>query len=76
LPHARRAKQMPKETRETVDAAGWCHTGDIGIWLTSGQLRIVDRKKNMFKLSQGEYIAAERVREWLVPVHCMINKGA
>ena len=35
-----------------MDAEGWFHTGDIAMITKSGGLKIVDRKKNIFKLSQ------------------------
>ena len=47
----------PEATAEVI-IDGWLHTGDIGTWVEGeGKfLKIVDRKKEMFKISGGKYV--------------------
>lgn len=53
---------LEKENKESFTEDGWFKTGDIGEFDHKGQLRIIDRKKNLVKTLNGEYIALEKVR--------------
>ncbi|MFQ5738846.1 MAG: AMP-dependent synthetase/ligase [Acidobacteriota bacterium] len=55
----------PQATRESIDAEGWFHTGDVGAFTKEGFLRITDRKKNLFKLSTGKYVMPEPLAQRL-----------
>lgn len=49
----------PVETADVMDADGWFHTGDIGVFQEGKFLKITDRKKEIFKTSGGKYIVPQ-----------------
>jgi len=52
---------LEQETKESITDDGWFKTGDIGEWNPRGELKIIDRKKNLVKTLAGEYIALEKL---------------
>lgn len=52
------------KTREVFDSEGWFHTGDVGQW-DETCLRIIGRKKVIFKAANGKHISPEKVENML-----------
>ncbi|HNV81769.1 MAG TPA: long-chain fatty acid--CoA ligase [Tenuifilaceae bacterium] len=57
--------KAPDLTAEVIDSDGWFHTGDIGKIEKGKILVITDRKKEMFKMSSGKYIAPQVIENKL-----------
>ena len=55
----------PEATAEVIDANGWFHTGDAG-YIENGELFLTDRIKDLFKTSNGKYIAPQMIETKLV----------
>ena len=56
---------LPEKTAEEIKD-GWLYTGDIGEWVDDKFLKIVDRKKEMFKTSGGKYIVPQQIEMKMV----------
>lgn len=61
--------KAPEMTAEVIDGDGWFHTGDIGTFEEDKYLKITDRKKEIFKLSGGKYIAPQMIENKLKTSH-------
>ena len=68
--------EMPEKTKEDFfeeDGVRWFRTGDIGEFDEHGQLKIIDRKKDLVKLQLGEYVSLGKVESTLRTNHLVEN---
>jgi acyl-CoA synthetase (AMP-forming)/AMP-acid ligase II len=56
--------KKPDETRAVLDQAGWLHTGDLGLVQADGNLRFIDRLKDVVRVG-GENVSAAEVEALL-----------
>ena len=63
----------PDQTKQVIDQEGWFHTGDIGTLVEGKYLMVTDRKKEIFKLSNGKFIAPQ-VLEGLLKESAFIDQ--
>lgn len=55
----------PEETAKVIDSEGFYHTGDVGYVDEDGHFYVTDRIKDLFKLSNGKYVAPLQVESLL-----------
>lgn len=53
--------KRPEINKEAFDEENWYHSGDIALFRENGAIQVIDRKKDIFKLAQGEYISPDKI---------------
>jgi long-chain acyl-CoA synthetase len=56
----------PEATKAAIDEEGFYHSADVGLLLPDGNFKIIDRKSNIFKLPNGEYVSPETCENKLI----------
>jgi long-chain acyl-CoA synthetase len=63
----------PQETDDVFTPDGWFKTGDVGYRDEHGHFFLTDRKKELFKLSNGKYVAPQQI-ESLIKQSALVNQ--
>ena len=67
-------RNQPEKTAATIDAGGWLHSGDIGVFDEAGFLKIIDRKKELIITSGGKNVSPALV-EYELQRHPLIGQA-
>jgi len=55
----------PNLNGEVIGKNGWLHTGDLGEWTSEGNLKIIDRARNMIVTSTGNILSSVSIENIL-----------
>lgn len=64
-----------EETKKAMTDDGWFRTGDIAEVDSLGRFKIIDRRKNVLKLAQGEYVSPERIENVYLAHTSIVSQG-
>ena len=68
-------RNLPEQTAEAIDPDGWLHTGDVGAWDERGNLRIVDRKKELIINASGKNMSPVNIETKLKDASPLIGQA-
>jgi long-chain acyl-CoA synthetase len=68
-------RNQPEKTRETIDAAGWLHTGDVATIDDDGFVTIIDRKKELIINAAGKNMSPANIESALKSAGPLIGQA-
>jgi long-chain acyl-CoA synthetase len=68
-------RNQPEKTAATIDAGGWLHSGDIGVFDEAGFLKIIDRKKELIINAAGKNMSPANIEAQLKSASSVIGQA-